>query len=222
MNINTYIDHTLLKADATSEEIEKLCEEAKLYQFKAVCINPSFVKLAKEKLLHSPVKVCTVIGFPLGATTSETKIFETTEALKNGADEIDMVINIGALKEKKEDYILEEIKALAELCHAKKKILKVIFETCLLTDEEIIRASLLSLNAGADFIKTSTGFSREGATPHAVKLMKEAVKDQVKIKASGGIRDLKTAKEYIELGAKRLGTSSGVAIVQGMKSTSAY
>lgn len=222
MNINTYIDHTLLKADATSEEIEKLCDEAKLYQFKAVCINPSFVKLTKERLQGSQVKVCTVVGFPLGATSSETKAFETRQALEEGADEIDMVINISALKEKKDDYVLNEIKKLSELCHAENKILKVIFETCLLTDEEIIRACELSKMAHADFIKTSTGFSREGATVHAVKLMKTSVGDAVKIKASGGIRDLETAKLYLELGAQRLGTSSGVAIVQGTQSSASY
>lgn len=222
MDIHTYIDHTLLKANAETKDILTLCEEAKNFQFKAVCINPYFVKLAKKELEGSDVLVCTVVGFPLGAATSETKAFETTKAIDDGADEIDMVINISALKEKKDEYVLNEIEALRTLCHAKDKILKVIFETCLLTDEEITRASLLSLRAGADFIKTSTGFSTEGATVHAVKLMKEAVANKVKIKASGGIRDLETARKYLDLGVERLGTSSGVAIIKGTRSSSSY
>lgn len=215
MNINTFIDHTLLKANATHDEIKTLCNEAREYKFKAVCVNPHFVALSKKLLEGSDVLVCTVIGFPLGASTTEVKIFETLNAIRNGASEIDMVLNISELKEKNDSYVEDEIRELAKACHGNGAILKVIFETCLLTDEEIIRASKLSEKAGADFIKTSTGFSTGGATPHAVKLMLDSISDKVSVKASGGVRDIEAAKNYINMGVKRLGTSSGVKIMNG-------
>jgi deoxyribose-phosphate aldolase len=221
IKINQFIDHTLLSPTATKEQILKLCEEAKKYHFFSVCINPANIDYAKTILKDSDVAICTVIGFPLGANTTETKVFETSDAIKKGATEIDMVINIAALKDKNFDYIENEIRAIKKVCG--KNILKVIFETCLLSDEEIIKASKISEKAGADFIKTSTGFSTSGATPEHVKVMKSAISNKMKIKASGGIRSLPSAKEYIELGCERLGTSSGVAILEGLKiATSGY
>ncbi|HEY8363456.1 MAG TPA: deoxyribose-phosphate aldolase [Tissierellaceae bacterium] len=206
------IDHTLLKPDATSSMIESLCREAIENNFYAVCVNPCFVKFAKDLLKGSNVKVATVIGFPLGANTKEVKAFETEDAIKNGADEVDMVINIGALKNKDYDLVKEDIKSVVEA--AKGKIVKVIIETCLLTDDEKKKACELALEAGAHFVKTSTGFSSGGATVEDVKLMKSVVGDKMGIKASGGIRDLETARKMIEAGATRLGTSSGVKIAK--------
>lgn len=206
------IDHTLLKPDATSSMIESLCREAIENNFYAVCVNPCFVKFAKDLLKGSNVKVATVIGFPLGANTKEVKAFETEDAIKNGADEVDMVINIGALKNKDYDLVKEDIKSVVEA--AKGKIVKVIIETCLLTDDEKKKACELALEAGAHFVKTSTGFSSGGATVEDVKLMKLVVGDKMGIKASGGIRDLETARKMIEAGATRLGTSSGVKIAK--------
>lgn len=213
MKLNKLIDHTLLKPEATKAQIEKLCGEAKEYDFKSVCVNPHYVKYAKELLKESDVLVCTVIGFPLGQNTTAIKVAETKDAIQNGADEIDMVINIGALKSKDEDYVLNEIKEIRKAC--KGKTLKVIIETCLLTDEEKITACKLSNEAGADFVKTSTGFSTHGATVEDVKLMRETVGEDMGVKASGGIRDRETALKMVEAGATRLGVSAGVEIVKG-------
>lgn len=213
MKLNKLIDHTLLKSEATIAQIEKLCGEAKEYDFKSVCVNPYYVKYAKELLKGSDVLVCTVIGFPLGQNTTEVKVAETKDSIQNGADEIDMVINIGALKSKDEDYVLNEIKEIRNAC--KCKTLKVIIETCLLTDEEKITACKLSKEAGADFVKTSTGFSTHGATVEDVKLMRETVGEDMGVKASGGIRDRETALKMLEAGATRLGVSAGVEIVKG-------
>ena len=213
MKLNKLIDHTLLKPEATKAQIEKLCGDAKEYDFKSVCVNPHYVKRAKELLKESDVLVCTVIGFPLGQNTTAIKVAETKDAIQNGAYEIDMVINIGALKSKDEDYVLNEIKEIRNAC--KGKTLKVIIETCLLTDEEKITACKLSKEAGADFVKTSTGFSTHGATVEDVKLMRETVGEDMGVKASGGIRDRETALKMVEAGATRLGVSAGVEIVKG-------
>ena len=211
MEYNKFIDHTNLKQDATKEDIKKLCEEAISYDFMSVCVNPDFVKFASDLLLDSEVKVCTVIGFPLGASTTRTKIFETKDALKNGADEIDMVINVSALKDKNYDLVKNEIASIKKVC--KKHILKVILETCLLTDEEIVAACKLAKEARADFVKTSTGFSKGGATVEAVKLMRETVKDSMGVKASGGIKTHEDLIKMIDAGANRIGTSSGTKIL---------
>lgn len=218
MEINRIIDHTLLKSESTEEQIDKLLEEAKEYNFFSVCVNPVWVKKCAESLKDSNVKVCTVIGFPLGANTKETKAFETKNALSNGADEIDMVIDIGLLKSKKFDAVKEEIEELAKICHNEGAILKVILENCLLTKEEIVKACEISDEAGADFVKTSTGFSTSGADSSDVALMKKSVSDRVKVKASGGIRDYKKSLEMIENGADRLGVSAGVNIYKESKS----
>ena len=215
-SLNTYIDHTLLKATATEQDIINLCNEAKTHQFFSVCVNSCYVSLAKAELENSNVKVCSVIGFPLGAMSTKAKVEETKQALKDGADEIDMVLNIGFLKSKNFDAVWQDIEAVKQVMP--HNTLKVILETCYLEEIEIIKASELAINSGADFIKTSTGFGTGGATIHDVKLMKSvAEKCNVKIKASGGIRDTKTAKDYIEAGAERIGTSNGIAIVTGQK-----
>lgn len=213
MNISSKIDHTILKPEADKEQIIKLCEEAKEYKFAAVCVNPYYVSLCTELLKDSNVKVATVIGFPLGANTSEVKAFETKDAIDNGAEEIDMVINIGALKNKEYEIVKEDIKKVVE-ASKDKALVKVIIETSLLTEEEKFKACELSKEAGADYVKTSTGFSTGGATVSDVKLMKSVVGDDMKVKASGGIRDLETAKAMIEAGASRLGMSSGVKIMK--------
>ena len=218
MEINRIIDHTLLKPESTEEQIEKLLEEAKEYNFFSVCVNPVWVKKCADSLKDTDVKVCTVIGFPLGSSTMETKIFETKNALSNGADEIDMVINIGLLKSQKYDLVKEEIEEIAKVCHSEGALLKVILENCLLTKEEIVKACELSDEAGADFVKTSTGFSTSGADSSDVALMKKSVSDRVKVKASGGIRDYKKSLEMIENGADRLGVSAGVNIYKESKS----
>ncbi|WP_142414829.1 deoxyribose-phosphate aldolase [Hathewaya massiliensis] len=211
-----FIDHTLLKPDCSAVEVEELCSEALKYNFASVCVNPSFVSLCSEKLKESGVKVCTVIGFPLGATTIEVKVFEAKNAIDNGATELDMVINISKLKDKDYDYIREEIKSLAQVCknHAS---LKVIIETCLLSEEEKLMACRLSKEAGADFVKTSTGFSKSGATVEDIKLMRNTVGDHMGVKASGGIRDTVIALDMIEAGATRIGASASVKIIEGMK-----
>lgn len=220
MEYNKTIDHTLLKQDATEEQVIQLCKEAREYDFISVCINPGFVELSKKELEGSDVKVCTVIGFPLGATTEATKVFEAQDAIDNGADELDMVINVSDLKDKKFDKILKEISALKKT--AGSRVLKVILEICLLTDEEIVKASELAVEAGADFVKTSTGFSTGGATPEAVALMKKTVGDKAEVKASGGIRSLEDLKVMVENGATRIGASSGVAIMKGLESKEDY
>ena len=219
MNLNKMIDHTYLKAFGTTKEIEVLINEAKEYDFKSVCVNPSWVSYAQEKLQKSDVLVCTVIGFPLGANTTETKVFETKDALKNGADEIDMVLNIGKVKEHDFDYVHKEIKAVKDQC--KTHTLKVILETCYLTNDEIQKASEAAISAGADFVKTSTGFGTDGATIEAVKIMKAVAKEK-EVKASGGVRSQDDVKKMIEAGATRIGTSSGVKLMQGQTADSDY
>lgn len=194
LNLSGMIDHTLLRADATKAEIAKLTEEAKQYEFASVCVNPTWVAFAAEQLAGSKSKVCTVIGFPLGASTSAVKVFETSNAIANGADEIDMVINIGALKDGNDDYVEQDIKAVVDAA-AGKAIVKVIIETSLLTDEEKVRACERSAKAGADFVKTSTGFSTGGATAEDVALMHKAVQGKLGVKASGGVRGLEDMKK---------------------------
>lgn len=216
MNLNKMIDHTLLKPEATKEMIENLCREAKEFDFKSVCVNPYWVSTAYEELRDSDVLVCTVVGFPLGATTKETKFFETDFAVQEGADEIDMVINVGALKSKQYNVVLEDIKSVVQAANG--RTVKVIIETCLLTDEEKVKACELSKEAGANFVKTSTGFSTAGANVEDVELMRSIVGDALEVKASGGIRDLDTALKMIEAGATRLGVSAGVQIMKEYKS----
>jgi deoxyribose-phosphate aldolase len=214
MKMASMIDHTLLKPDATGEAIDSLCKEAREHEFAAVCVNPYYVRRAKRILEGTKVKVATVIGFPLGANTKEVKAFEAEDAVKNGADEVDMVINIAALKNGEYDLVRDDIKAVVGATKDKAAV-KVIIETCLLTDEEKIKACQLAKEAGADFVKTSTGFSTGGATVEDVKLMKETIGDSLKIKASGGIRDYKTAKAMVDAGASRIGASASIKIVEG-------
>ncbi len=214
MNVAKYIDHTALKAETTLSDIKQLCEEAKEYGFYSVCVNSCYAAASKEYLSNSSVLVCCVIGFPLGACTKEAKAYETSDTIINGAKEIDMVINVGALKEKRYDYVLEDIKAVTNAAKG-KAIVKVILETCLLTDTEIIKACEICLKANADFVKTSTGFNKAGATIEHVTLMKSVVKDKAKVKAAGGVRDYKTAIAFINAGASRLGCSSSIKIING-------
>ncbi len=211
MQYNKLIDHTLLKQDATPEQIVKLCEEAKQFSFMSVCVNPAYVPLAAQCLKDSDVKVCTVIGFPLGMNLTKTKIEEAQLAIKEGADEIDMVINVGMLKAGHDDYVQEEIRELKSV--AGSRILKVIIETCLLTDEEKVRACLAAKKAGADFVKTSTGFSTGGATVHDVALMRQTVGPEMGVKASGGVRTHEDLLAMVEAGANRIGTSNGTKIL---------
>lgn len=211
MRLNKTIDHTILNPDATKDEVIKVIDEAKAYNFASVCLEPCWVTLAAERLADSDVKVCTVIGFPLGANTKTVKAFEAKEAVENGADEVDMVLNIGALKSGEYDLVLEDMKAVREA--AKDAVVKVILETCLLTDDEKKKACALAKEAGMDFVKTSTGFSTAGATTDDVKLMREAVGDAMGVKASGGIRDRETAEAMIAAGASRIGASKSIAIV---------
>ncbi len=212
-NLAKMIDHTLLKADATFNEIERLCAEAKENGFASVCVNPGYVRLASRLLGGDEVKICTVIGFPLGATTYRVKAEETREAIENGADEVDMVINVGALKSGLYNLVFQDIKAVVEAA-SYQALVKVIIETCYLTDEEKIKACLLAKYAGADFVKTSTGFGTGGATPEDVLLMRKTVGSEIGVKASGGIRDYVTAQKMIEAGANRLGCSSGLKIIK--------
>ena len=218
MELNKLIDHTLLKATATISEIETLCKEAVEYDFYSVCVNSGYVATAKKFLTGTDIKVCSVVGFPLGAMSAKAKYFETGEALADGADEIDMVLNVGWLKSGKTNQVLDEIIALKR-CVGENRVLKVILETCYLTDEEKRLACRMALDAKADFVKTSTGFGSGGATLADVKLMKECVQDKAKIKASGGIRDYETAMQYVNLGVQRIGTSNGIAILKGEKGT---
>ena len=208
------IDHTNLKAFADDAAFEKLCDEAKKYNFKMVAINPAQTVRCKKKLEGSPVHVGAAIGFPLGQTTLECKIFETKDAIEKGADEIDYVINVAELKNKNYDYIKKEMEEIVKICREAGKTSKVIFENCYLTDDEKRKVAEIAIEVKPDFIKTSTGFGTGGATVEDVKLMKSVVGDEVKVKAAGGIRDLKTALAMIEAGAERLGTSAGVAIVE--------
>lgn len=212
MDYNKYIDHTLLKADATADQIERLCAEAKEYDFASVCVNPCHVALCYNLLKDTDVKVCTVIGFPLGATLPSAKVNETRESLFAGAEEIDMVINIGKLKDKDDAYVEDEIRRVKEACG--RHVLKVIIEACLLTDEEKVLACELSKKAGADFVKTSTGFSTGGATMHDIMLMRQTVGPEMGVKASGGIRTRDEMLIMIKAGATRIGTSHGVTIMQ--------
>lgn len=212
MAYNKLIDHTLLKQDATPEQIITLCEEAKKFDFMSVCVNPAYVPLAAKCLEGSSVKVCTVIGFPLGMNLTRTKVEEAELAIKEGADEIDMVINVGMLKAGHDQYVEEEIRELKAV--AGQKVLKVIIETCLLTDEEKVRACIASKNAGADFVKTSTGFSTGGATVHDVALMRKTVGPEMGVKASGGVRTHEDLLAMVEAGATRIGTSNGTKILQ--------
>ncbi|XUD11247.1 deoxyribose-phosphate aldolase [Enterococcus sp. AZ170] len=208
------IDHTILKADAKEEDVLRIIEEAKKYEFFSVCINPCWVALAKEHLAGTSVAVCTVIGFPLGANTSEVKAYEATDAINNGATEVDMVINVGALKSKQYKKVLKDIQAVVDAAKG-QALVKVIIETALLTDEEKIKVCELAKEVGADFVKTSTGFSTGGATVADVKLMRETVGPDMGVKASGGIHNEAQAKAMIDAGATRIGTSAGVAIMEG-------
>ena len=212
MGLNKYIDHTILKATASNADVQKLCAEAIEHEFYSVCVNGCYVVDAKHLLQGTDVKIAAVVGFPLGAMTTAAKIFEAKEAVENGASEIDMVINVAKLKDGEFEYVENEIRQIKEAIG--DNVLKVIIETCYLTDEEKVKACELSLAAKADFVKTSTGFGTDGATYEDVKLMKSVVGDNAKVKASGGVRDKETAQKYIDLGAERLGTSSGIDIVK--------
>ena len=220
MKLNQYIDHTILKANATESDVVQLCDEARQHEFFSVCINSAWVPVARKLLEGSAVKVCSVIGFPLGAMSTAAKVFEAKQAVADGADEIDMVINVGWLKDGKDDAVREEIRAIKTAIGA--KVLKVIIETCYLSEAEKVRACELSVAAGADFVKTSTGFGTGGATVEDVKLMLDTVQGKAKVKASGGVRDKDAAKKYIEMGVMRLGTSNGIKIVAGEAVTGGY
>ncbi len=211
MKYNKLIDNTLLKADATKQEILALCEESKQYDFKSVCINPCFIPLAKKALEGSDVLVCTVIGFPLGSMTTEAKVFEAKDAIEKGADEVDMVINVSALKDGNDEYVYNEIKEIKKACG--DHTLKVIIETCLLTDEEKVKACTLAKKAGANFVKTSTGFSKWGAKVEDVALMRKTVGNDMGVKASGGVRTHQDLLDMVEAGASRIGTSKGSALM---------
>lgn len=220
-NIANMIDHTVLKAFSSKEDVIKVCEEAKEHGFFSVCINPTHIELAKKELEGSKVKVCTVIGFPLGANTSEVKAFETKDAIAKGAHEVDMVINIGALKDKNYDLVQADIAAVVEAAKG-NALVKVIIESCLLTDEEKVKACELAVAAGADYVKTSTGFSTGGATAEDIALMRKTVGPDLGVKASGGVRSLEDMKKMVEAGATRIGASSGVAIMNGLIADSNY
>ena len=220
MPINQYIDHTLLKPESTQEQIDHLLSEAVEYQFASVCVNPTWVAHCAKTLAGTGVKVCTVVGFPLGANTSSVKAFETKDAIANGADEIDMVINVGQLKSGQYEVVKADIRAVVEA--SQDKLVKVIIETCLLTNDEKVKACQLAVSAGADFVKTSTGFSAAGATVEDIVLMRETVGPNIGVKAAGGARSYEDAEAFIEAGATRIGTSSGVAIVSSETVTEGY
>lgn len=211
-DLSKYIDSTILKADTSLEDVKNLCQEADANGFKAICVNPYYVSYAREWLKSSPVEIATVVGFPLGANTTESKVFEAKNAVANGASEIDMVINIGAMKDGNYNLVADEIKEISQAIGG--KTLKVIIETCLLTDDEKLKASQMVLDNGGDYVKTSTGFNGPGANIEDVRLIKSVVGDKIGIKASGGIRDKETAIKMIDAGATRLGTSSGLAIIK--------
>ncbi|TMW73864.1 deoxyribose-phosphate aldolase [Alteribacter natronophilus] len=222
LDLASYIDHTLLKPEVTKDQIETLAEEAKEYSFASVCVNPAWIETAYSILKDTPnVKVCTVIGFPLGSSTPETKAFETKDAIEKGAGEVDMVINIGALKAGDDEHVLRDIKAVVDSASG-KALTKVIIETALLTEEEKVRACELSVKAGADYVKTSTGFSSGGATVEDIALMRKTVGPDIGVKASGGVRDRAATLEMIDAGATRIGASAGIAIVTGGTSDSDY
>lgn len=212
--LNKYFDHTLLKPEATGEQIDKICEEAKEYDFYSVCVNSCYVARCYDNLKGTDVKVAAVVGFPLGACTTKSKAFETEEALMDGAKEIDMVLNVGIFKSGDYDYIRDDIKSVVEVAEKYGAIVKVILETCLLDEEEIVEACKLAKESGAKFVKTSTGFNSGGATEKDVALMKKTVGDELQVKASGGIRDYETAMNMIEAGADRLGCSASIAIMK--------
>ena len=220
MNYAKLIDHTLLKQNSIQSQFDVLCLEAITHNFATVCVNPSWVSYCKDKLKDSSVMVCTVIGFPLGATSSQSKAFETEQALSEGADEFDMVINIGALKDHRDAYVLEDIKAVVKA--ASGKTVKVIIETCLLNEEEKVRATELVVQSGAHFVKTSTGFSTSGATLEDVQLLSKIAAGRIKVKAAGGVRSSEDLKAFVEAGAQRIGTSSGVNLIQGLDAQSSY
>lgn len=215
-NVAGMIDHTLLKQNASAAQIAKLCEEAKEYQFASVCINPCYVKQCAVALKDSPVNVCTVIGFPLGATSSTSKAYEALAAIADGADEVDMVVNVGKIKSEDWDYVKEDIQAVVNAAAPTKTLVKVIIETCLLTDEEKVKVCSIAKECGADFVKTSTGFSTGGATPEDVALMRKTVGPDMGVKASGGIHNAEEAIACINAGASRLGVSAGIAVVNGI------
>lgn len=217
--IASLIDHTLLKAEATVDQIDRLCNEAKQYRFASVCVNPRYVERCARALAGSPVRVCTVIGFPLGATTTKVKVFETVQAIGHGAHEVDMVMAIGALRGREYHTVVDDIRAVTDAAHASGVLVKVILETGLLTDIEKIAACILAVRAGADFVKTSTGFGPGGATVADIRLMRATVGPTIGVKASGGIRSLAMAQELIGAGASRIGTSAGVVIVQEAEGT---
>lgn len=214
MELNRMIDHTILKPEATEAAVQKIIDEAKEYNFFSVCINPCWVAFASEQLVDTDVAVCTVIGFPLGANTPEVKAYEAADAIKNGANEVDMVINIGALKSQQYDYVRQDIQGVVDAAKG-KALVKVIIETALLTDEEKVKACELAKEAGADFVKTSTGFSTGGAKVADIRLMRETVGPDMGVKASGGVHNAEEALAMIEAGATRIGASTGVAIVSG-------
>ncbi|WP_271811428.1 deoxyribose-phosphate aldolase [Clostridium beijerinckii] len=216
MNIAKYIDHTILKPEATEEDVKRLCRETKEYNFASVCVNGCYAKLVSTELAGSEVKTCVVVGFPLGAMTKEAKAFETSQAIENGASEIDMVINVGALKSKDYNFVKEDIEAVVNAAKG-KALVKVIIETCLLTDEEKVKACEIAKKAKADFVKTSTGFSTGGATKEDIALMRKTVASDLGVKASGGVRDFKAAMEMINAGASRIGSSNSIAIVNESK-----
>jgi len=216
MNIAKYIDHTILKPEATVEDVKRLCREAKEYNFASVCVNGCYAKLVSSELAGSEVKTCVVVGFPLGAMTKEAKAFETSQAIENGASEIDMVINVGALKSKDYNFVKEDIEAVVNVAQG-KALVKVIIETCLLSDEEKVKVCEIAKEAKADFVKTSTGFSTGGATKEDIALMRKTVGPDLGVKASGGVRDFKAAMEMINAGASRIGSSNSIAIVNESK-----
>ncbi|MBC2457489.1 deoxyribose-phosphate aldolase [Clostridium beijerinckii] len=216
MDIAKYIDHTILKPEATVEDVKKLCKEAKEYNFASVCVNGCYAKLVSTELMGTDVKTCVVVGFPLGAMTKEAKAFETNQAIENGATEIDMVINVGALKDKNYILLKEDIEAVVNAAKG-KALVKVIIETCLLSDEEKVKACEIAKEAKADFVKTSTGFSTGGATKEDIALMRKTVGPDLGVKASGGVRDFKAAMEMINAGASRVGASASISIVSESK-----
>lgn len=220
MTYAKYIDHTILKMDATKDEVIQICKEAKENSFFSVCVNSSYIPLVAQELQGSEVKVCCVVGFPLGACLTSVKAYEAKKAIEAGANEIDMVINVGFLKSGDFAFVKEDIRAVKEACG--EVLLKVILETCLLSDEEIIKVCDFAKEVGADFVKTSTGFSKSGASIHAVELMRKTVGENIGVKASGGVRSQEDAKAMIEAGANRLGSSNGLSIIKGEKASSTY
>ena len=223
MSLNQYIDHTYLKPFATEADIVQKCIEAKKYHFASVCVNPCNVPIVARELKESGVHTCSVVGFPFGTHTTQVKVFEAAQAIENGTDEIDMVINVGKLVEGDKEFVKQEVAALVEVCHSRERILKVIIETCYLNEEQIGTMCQIVAETGADFIKTSTGYGSRGASFEDIELFRKYLKDSpVKMKASGGIRTTEEARKYVEMGCERLGTSNGVGIMEGMELTESY